>query len=152
VVPVRLDRLQRALDAGFVVSKISWEDTKIEHQLTVSSILPEVSDTIVLDGWKISRASDEGQGQRVEGQIPNAAGWLLEGEWKVPEILAGQDLFLQVEGSLADYVLNGTALNPSDDGMMLCASCLKGTKLSLTARTTDSWDAMPVIRVSGSTD
>ena len=152
VVPVRLDRLQRALDAGFVVSKISWEDTKIEHQLTVSSIMPEVSDTIMLDGWKISRDSDEGRGQRVEGQIPNAAGWLLEGEWKVPEILAGQDLFLQVEGSSADYVLNGTALNPTDDEMILCASCSKGTKLSLIVRTTGSWDAMPIIRVSRSAD
>lgn len=152
VVPVRLDRLQRLLEAGVVGSKIRWKGTKIERQLTLSGTKLEASDTIVLDGWRIRSAAVEGRGPRVEGQIPNAAGWSLDGEWKVPEALAGLTLLLHVDGAPAGYLLNGAAMDPSGDAVTLCSPCSTGTKLVLTVRTTGAWDAMPVVRVLRSAD
>ncbi|TFG66000.1 MAG: hypothetical protein E4H28_02990 [Gemmatimonadales bacterium] len=152
MVPVRLDRLQRILDAGFVASKISWEGTRIERQLTVSATPPEFSDTIALDGWTVNRDAHEGQGPGIAGQIPNAAGWSLKGEWKIPEALAGQTLILRVDGASAEYLLNGAAMDLIGGAVTLCAPCSKGTKLSLTARTTEAWDTMPVVRVSRNPD
>ena len=152
VVPVRLDRLQKVLDAGVVGTRIRWDDLKIERQLTVSGSAPEAGDTIALDGWAIRSVAAEGQGPRAEGQIPSAAGWSLKGEWKVPEALAGQTLLLQVGGSPAEYLLNGTAMDLVDDVATLCAPCAKGTKLVLTAQTSGAWDAMPAVRVARSDD
>ncbi len=152
VVPVRLDRLQRVLEAGVVDARIRWEDTKIERQLTVSGVLPEVSEVIELDGWKIRSVAGEGQNSRLEGQIPNAAGWLLEGQWKVPDALADQTLLLQVSGAPADYVFNGAAVVVTSGAVTLCDPCSKGTKLALTARSTEAWDSMPVVTVLRSTD
>jgi len=148
VVPIRLDRLQRLLAAGVVGSKMSWEGDNIEQQLTVSPTLPEFSETIVLDGWTITREATDGQSARPESQIPTAAGWSLEGKWKVPEDLAGETLLLDVDGAPAEYVLNGTGMHLSGDSVTLCAPCSKGTQLSLVARTTEAWDTMPLVRVS----
>ena len=157
VVPIRLDRLQRVLEAGVIDSRIRWEDTKLERRLTISdsdsaTASAEAGDTIVLDGWKISSKTTAAQTVRVDKQLPDAAGWVLEGEWKVPETLAGQTLVLGIDDSPADYELNGNATESAGDGITLCAPCSKGTKLDLTARTTGVWSSMPVVRVSGSSD
>ncbi len=152
VVPIRLDRLQKVLDAGVVDTRIRWDDTKIERQLTVSGPAPEAGDTLALDGWTISGVATDGDAERTEGQMPSAAGWSLEGEWKVPEALAGQTLLLQVGGSPGEYQLNGTVMNLVDDVATLCVSCAKGTKLALTAQTSGSWASMPVVQVSRSDD
>jgi len=152
VVAVRLDRLQRLLEAGVVDSKIRWEGTKIEQQLTVPGTTLEASDTIVLDGWKTRNAAAEAQGPRVEGQLPNAAGWSLDGEWTIPEALAGHTLLLQVDSAPAEYLLNGVAMDLSGDTVTLCSQCSKGTKLVLTVQTTGAWDSMPVVRVLRSAD
>ncbi len=152
VIPIRLDRLQKVLDAGVVGTKIRWDDTKVERQLTVSGPAPEAGDTIALDGWAVSGVAADGQAERAEGQIPGAAGWSLEGEWKIPEALAGQSLLLHVSESPGEYRLNGTAMDLVDDVATLCAPCAKGTKLNLTTQTSGAWKAMPVVRVSRSDD
>lgn len=155
VVPIRLDRLQRVLDAGAVDARIRWEDTKIERRLTISGGAPaEAGDRIVLDGWKVNSVTGRKQTSRIDRQLPNAAGWVLKGSWKVPETLAGQTLILGIDASPADYELNGTAIDLAGEPvtLTLCAPCSKGTKLVLTARTTEAWSAMPVVRASGSAD
>ncbi len=152
VIPVRLDRLQRVLDAGVVDTRIRWEGTRLERRLMIfDGASAEASDTIVLDGWKVTSMAAEAQTVDIEGQLPNAAGWVLEGEWKVPEGLAGQTLVLRIDASPAEYQLNGTATEFVGDGVTLCAPCSKGTKLVLTAQTNGAWSAMPVVRASGST-
>lgn len=148
VIPIRLDRLQRILEAGFVGSKTSWEGNSLEQKLTVSPTLPEFSETIALDGWTITREATDQQSARPGSQIPTAAGWSLKGKWKVPEVLAGETLLLYVDGAPAEYVLNGTVMHPAGDAVTLCAPCSKGTQFSLVARTTDAWDTMPLVRVS----
>jgi hypothetical protein len=149
-VPIRLDRLTRIMDAGGLDARIRWKGTDVERRLLLDAERPEVSDSIALDGWVVRSVSPEAQAERIDGQLPNAAGWVLEGEWKVPESLSGRTLVLKTESSPGEYRLQGSLTEFAGDGVTLCAPCSKGTKLAVTVRTTGAWDSMPVVRANRS--
>ena len=151
-VPIRLDGLARVMDAGGVDARFRWEGADLERRLLVDAEQPEVSDSIALDGWIVRSVSPESQAARIDGQLPNAAGWILEGEWKVPEDLSGRTLILMTGSSPGDYRLGGSSTEFAGEGVTLCAPCSKDTKLSLTVRTEAAWESMPVVRATTSAD
>jgi hypothetical protein len=146
IVPVRLDRLSRLLEAGVVESRIRWDGGSQASNLVVSGEVDETSTDIVPDGWDVLSVGDEEQRSESESLLPNAAGWTLEGEWTVPESLGGRTLTLVTTGSPADYRVNGSG--SGGETVSLCAPCSRGTRLAIAATTTGSWQRMPVIRVS----
>ena len=68
----------------------------------------------------------------------------MEGEWKVPQSLAGRSLFLRTDGAPGDYRLDERAFGESDV-IPLCTDCRKGQKLEILARSRGAWDALPVV-------
>ena len=135
VVPVRLDRLDRVLAAGTLEGRVRWDGGDLVTDLVVVGQADATSSTVVLDGW--------------DGQLPTASGSTVEGEWKVPSMLAGRSLWLVTSGSPADYTINGSAADPSAGTIPLCAPCAQGTRLTIQARSTAPWEGMPLIRAAG---
>ncbi len=151
-VPIRLDRMTRVMDAGGLDARFRWEGADVERLLLIDTDRPEVSDSIALDGWTVRSVAPEAQATLIDGQLPNAAGWVLEGEWKVPEALSGQTLILKTGSSPGDYRLDGSSTEFAGEGATLCAPCTRGTKLVLTVRTTGAWESMPMVRTKASAD
>lgn len=147
-VPIRLDRLDRVEKAGSVEARFRWEGTEVKRRLAVQRGPTAMSDSIAFDGWTIRSVAPEAQAPSIDGQLPNAAGWVLDGEWKVPEDLAGHTLVLKTDLSPGDYRINGSTTEFVGDGVTLCTSCSKGTKLVLAVRTTGAWESLPVVRVA----
>jgi len=151
-VPIHLDGLKRVIDAGGLDARFRWEGVDVERRLLIDAERPEVSDSIALDGWTVRSVSPESQAARIDGQLPNAAGWILEGEWKVPEELSGLKLILKTGSSPGEYRVDDASTEFAGDGATLCAPCSKGTKLALTVRSTGAWESMPVVRTTTSAD
>jgi len=147
-VPVRLDRLESVAKAGAIEARFRWEGAASEKRLVVSSERPAISDSIALDGWSVKSVAAESRAARIDDQLPNAAGWVLQGEWKVPEALSGRTLVLKTGSSPGDYRLNDTRTQFIGDGVTLCAPCTRGDRLDVKVRTTGAWTAMPVVRTA----
>lgn len=147
-VPVRLDRVQKLLEARAVDVRIKWDDEELDRQLHVTGAAPSPGpdERIELDGWEVQRVAAGARAPRIQGALPNAAGWELTGEWKVPEALAGRTLVLLTETAPADYRINGSQTEFAGEGVTLCAPCKRGDDLKLRARSTGAWSAMPVVR------
>lgn len=148
VVPVRLDRLDRLLSAGVVNLRIAWGDRESDHRIVVEGSRPTPSSRVVLDGWNVISSASGANDLRANARLPNDAGWRVEGEWEVPEALAGKTLILDVATAPADYVLNQRPVSAPGAEVTLCSPCAKGVELHLAAVSTDAWTAFPAIRAA----
>lgn len=145
VVPVRLDRVERLLAAGRIDVRLRWADRQVDRSVAVVGTRPRASELLALDGWEVHRTEDDEADPR-RGRLPNAAGRVLEGEWRVPEALAGRSLVLETGEAPADYRVNGSPAASVDGTVRLCSPCTRGVRLRLSATSTDAWTAMPVVR------
>lgn len=143
VVPVRFDELDRLLAAGRVDVRLRWNDEEIERAVYVAGTPPGVDSGIRLAGWEVKRTAGQAERPREAGRLPNGAGWILQGEWKVPKALAGRALAIRAAEAPATYTVNGRPGRVESGGVTLCAPCEEGTKLRLTATSTDAWTSMP---------
>lgn len=150
VVPVRLDRVDRLLATGEMDVRLEWGDEKIDRRITVVGTPPGASESLALDGWEAVGAGEGGSGGR-RGLLPNAPGRTLEGEWRVPDGLAGHALVLDVEGAPADYSLNGSPTPSVDGTVRLCSPCTQGVRLRISATSTAPWTSMPSARIADAT-
>lgn len=153
-VPIRLDRVEKLLEAGAIDVRIKWDDDELDRRLHVagSAPTPAPDERIELDGWEVRRVAAGGRASRIDGGLPNASGWEMTGEWKVPEALAGRTLVLVTETAPADYRLNGSQTKFAGEGVTLCAPCKRGAEIELRAHSTGAWSAMPVVRVGAGPD
>lgn len=148
VVPIQLDRLDRLRSTGDARLRLTWGDRESDHRVVVTGSRPAPSSPVVLDGWKVSRSAGDGADRRSSARLPNGTGWRLEGEWEVPEALAGHTLVLDVEGAPAEYVLNGSPARTSGNEITLCSPCSDGVELHLAVRSTGAWTSHPVVRAT----
>lgn len=152
VVRVRLDRLHETLERGVVVARIRWREEERDRELVLEGRSPDPTTDVALDGWEV--ASVRGREPRDEeaGQLPNREGWILKGEWKVPESLSGRSLALDAASAPANYRVNGTDASDGTDGsgpIRLCGPCSKGTTIRISATSTGAWAHAPVVAVDG---
>ncbi len=147
VVPVRLDRLDRVLSIGSAGLRLAWSDRESDHRVVVAGGAPGPSSPVVLDGWEVTRSAGDADELRSNTRLPMSADWRLEGEWEIPEALAGRPLVLDVEGAPAEYSLNGRPAPASGGGIILCSPCSDGVELRLAAVSTDAWTSLPVVRM-----
>ena len=143
----QLERARRSTD-GFEV-ELKWFDEEVKQRLPgpIESIAtsPDPSE-IRLAGWKVQSVPSGSKPDRIgpAGPLPDEAGWIMEGEWKVPQSLAGRSLFLRTDGAPGDYRLDERAFGESDV-IPLCTDCRKGQKLEILARSRGAWDGLPVV-------
>jgi len=148
VVPVRLDRLDELLRRGRVDLRLRWSGAEVERSVAIAGPPPARSDRLALDGWEVARAG-AGESESPGARVPNAAGWVLEGEWRVPDALAGRHLVLETRDAPGDYVVNGSSARIVDGEAELCAPCSRGVRLRISATSTDAWTAPPTVRIEG---
>lgn len=154
VVPIRLDRLRRALEDRRAEVRLRWGEEETDRRVYLAGDVPPFTGRLGLDGWEVVRSpageDRRGEDRRREGRLPDGADWVLEGEWRVPEALEDRRLLLDTSGAPAEYRLDGAALTPDEDGLaVLCASCSQGARLRLVATSTAPWTGRPVVRVAG---
>ena len=145
IVPVRLDRLDDVLRAGDVTLRLKWREEEQDRRIAVAGAAPAASGAVALDGWTVSSVAGSEPRESDEGQLPNGRNWVMTGEWKVPDALAGRTLALGVSRSPGDYRVNGSPAS-GDGEPLLCAPCTRGTTLRVTATSTAAWSAVPVAR------
>lgn len=151
VVPVRLDRVERLLADQGVDVRLRWGDDEIDRSITVVGSPPGASERLALDGWDTVGGRDEdGSGGRA-GLLPNAPGRTLEGEWRVPEVLGGHTLVLDVDGAPAEYSVNGSPAPTVDGAVRLCSPCSRGVRLRISATSTAPWTTIPSARIADET-
>lgn len=147
VVPVRFADLDELLAIGAVDVRLRWDDRQIERRIAVAGNKPGVESGVRLTGWEVKRTAGQAERPREAGRLPNGAGWILQGEWKVPGALAGRSLVIQLEDAPATYTLNGRNGRMEAGGVVLCAPCEEGATLRLTATSTGPWTSMPRVFV-----
>lgn len=142
-----LERAGRSSDG--VEVELKWLDEEVEQRLpgpTGTAVSSPDSQGIRLAGWKVESVPVGSKPDRIgpAGPFPDDSGWVLSGEWKVPEKLAGRSLFLRADGAPGDYRLDDRAFGESDV-VPLCADCRKGEKIKILARSRAAWDAVPIV-------
>lgn len=145
-VPVRFADLEALLAAGAVDLRLRWDDEQVERRIIVAGEKPGVESGVRLTGWEVKRTAGQAERPRETGHLPNGAGWILQGEWKVPGALAGRSLSIELEDAPATYTLNGRSGRAEAGTVVLCAPCEEGVTLRLTATSTGPWTAMPRVR------
>ncbi len=141
-----LDRLRRAAGEGRPVeTELRW--AKQEERLLLlppEEVPASLEEPIRLVGWQVREAPDSDPPGRLEpgDSPPGSAGWLLSGEWKVPEALAGRSLALSVESSPADYRI-GERATGDDPAPLLCDPCTRAEKIRVLARSSGEWKGWP---------
>lgn len=148
VIPVRLDRLDELLRRGRGDLRLRWSAAEVERSVAISDPPPARSRRLALDGWEVARAGG-GESDAPGARVPTAAGWVLEGEWRVPEALAGRRLVLETRDAPGDYVINGSPARIVDGETQLCSPCSRGVRLRISAASTGAWTAPPTVRIEG---
>jgi hypothetical protein len=149
---VRFADLDELLAVGAVDIRLRWDDEQVERRITVAGEKPGVESGVRLTGWEVKRTAGQAERTREAGRLPNGAGWILQGEWKVPGALAGRSLVIRLEDAPATYTLNGRAGREEAGGVVLCAPCEEGATLRLTATSTGPWTSMPRVLVGDAGD
>ena len=142
-----LERARRSSDG--VEVELKWLDEEVKQRLpgpTEKFDSSVDSRGIRLAGWEVETVPAGSKPDRIgpAGPLPDDAGWVLSGEWKVPEALAGRNLFLRAGGAPGDFRLGDRAFDASDV-VPLCTNCRKGEKLELLARSRGAWNTLPVV-------
>ena len=143
----QLERARRSRD-GFEV-ELKWFDEEVKQRLPgpIESIaISSEPSEIRLAGWEVQSVPSGSKPDRIgpAGPLPDDAGWMMKGEWKVPQSLAGRSLFLRTDDAPGDYRLDERAFGESDV-IPLCTDCRKGQKLEILARSRGAWNALPVV-------
>jgi len=142
-----LERAGRSSDG--VEVELKWLDEEVEQRLpgpTGNAVSSSDTQGIRLAGWKVESVPAGSKPDRIgpAGPLPDDAGWVLSGEWKVPQELVGRSLYLRADGAPGNYRLDDRAFGESDV-VPLCADCRKGEKIEILARSRGEWDAVPVV-------
>ena len=144
-----LDRLERAAGEGRPVeTELRWAKQEERLVLVPPEEVPAPPDEpIRLVGWQVREAPDSEPPGRLEpgDEPPGRAGWLLSGEWKVPDALAGRSLSLSIDGSPGDYRVGDRALGADATSALLCAPCARGQKIEMLARSSAEWTGYPTV-------
>jgi len=142
-----LERVRRSTDG--VEVELKWFDEEVKQRLggpTESIAAPPDPQGIRFAGWKVQSVPAGSKPDRIgpAGPLPDDTGWMMSGEWKVPESLAGRNLYLRTEGAPGDYRLDERAFGESEV-IPLCMNCRKGQKIKILARSRGPWDTLPVV-------
>ncbi|MDT8435602.1 MAG: hypothetical protein RRA92_02495 [Gemmatimonadota bacterium] len=151
--PVPVDRIARAAaERRGVEAELRWnrrDEKRLLAAPATSPPGPTPGRALALLGWKV-RAAAEGtdiEELQAPDRLPRAAGWVAEGEWRVPETLAGRRLTLDAAAAPGEYQLDGRPLPAGQGPPVLCDPCREGDKWKLAVRTTDRWEALPHVTV-----
>lgn len=142
-----LERAQRSSDG--VEVELKWLDEEVKQRLpgpTGNADSSMASRGLRLAEWEVETAPAGSKPDKIgpAGPLPDEAGWVLSGEWKVPEVLAGRNLYLRADGAPGTYRLDDRAFDESDV-VPLCTNCRKGEKIEILARSRDAWKSLPVV-------
>ena len=145
---IPVDRLPRLRGPGGKV-KLEWADEEVEQRVGGSGLdAAQATDPeeIYLSGWEVRSVPAGGKPDELgpAGPLPDAAGWTLSGEWKVPEALEGRDLFLDSSAAPGDFRVGDRAFGGSDRAP-LCSRCRRGEKIEILARTRGAWESLPTV-------
>ena len=145
---IPLERLDRLRGSGGEI-ELEWPDEEMEQRVGGSGLDPaQVAglDEIQLSGWEVRSVptGEEPDELGPAGPLPDAAGWSLSGEWKVPEALAGRDLYLDLSTTPGDFRIGDRAYSGSDRPP-LCSRCTRGEKIEILARSRGAWSALPTV-------
>jgi len=143
----QLERVQRSTDE--VEVELKWFDEEVKQRIPGPPETEAASFDIRgirLAGWEVESVPADPGPERIgpAGPLPDDAGWVLSGEWKVPQELAGRSLFLRADGAPGDYRLDDRAFGESDV-VPLCTDCRKGEKIEILARSRGAWESLPVV-------
>ncbi len=145
---VPLDRLHRLDAARPFDVELKWADEESRQQLPGPDASPvdPSADRILLAGWEVRSTPDGSEARQVgpAGPLPSAAGWTLSGEWKVPEQLAGRDLYLRAADAPGQYRIGDRAFG-DDETVPVCVACRKGQKVEILVRSRGPWTGVPRI-------
>jgi hypothetical protein len=152
--PVRLwlplEKIEQDWNASDSISvELKWSDEEVKQRLPGPARFSDgVSGTtgILLAGWKVKSVPTESKPDRVglAGLLPDGAGWVMSGEWKVPPSLEGKSLYLLTDGAPGAYAYGKREFGKSDR-IPLCTGCRKGEKIEILARSAAAWDTLPVV-------
>ena len=142
-----LERARRSTDG--VEVELKWFDEEVKQRIpgpTETEAAEFDIRGIRLAGWEVEAVPADPGPDRIgpAGPLPDDAGWVLSGEWKVPQELAGRSLFLRADGAPGDYRLDDRAFSESDV-VPLCTDCRKGEKIEILARSRGAWESLPVV-------
>ena len=143
----QLERARRSTDE--VEVELKWFDEDVKQRIpgpTETEVASSEIRGIRLAGWEVESVPTDPGPERIgpAGPLPDDAGWVLSGEWKVPQELAGRSLFLRADGAPGDYRLDDRAFGDSDV-VPLCTDCRKGEKIEILARSRGAWESLPVV-------
>jgi hypothetical protein len=143
----QLERARRSTDD--VEVELKWFDEEVKQRIPGPTETDAASFDIRgirLAGWEVESVPADPGPDRIgpAGPLPDDAGWVLSGEWKVPQELAGRSLFLRADGAPGDYRLDDRAFGESDV-VPLCTDCRKGEKIEILARSRGAWESLPVV-------
>ena len=142
-----LERARRSTDG--VEVELKWFDEEVKQRLggpTESITATPDPQGIRFAGWEVQSVPAGSKPDRIgpAGPLPDDTGWMMSGEWKVPQSLAGRNLYLRTEGAPGDYRLDERAFGESEV-IPLCTDCRKGQKIEILARSRGPWDTLPVV-------
>jgi hypothetical protein len=142
-----LERVRRSTDG--VEVELKWFDEEVKQRLpgpTESIAATADPRAILLAGWQVKSVPAGSKPDRIgpAGPLPDDVGWMMSGEWKVPQSLAGRNLYLRTDGAPGDYRLDERAFGESEV-IPLCTNCRKGQKIEILARSRGPWDTLPVV-------
>ncbi|MCL7978904.1 MAG: hypothetical protein M8865_03315 [marine benthic group bacterium] len=145
---IPLDRLARLRGPGGEV-ELEWADEEVKQRVGGSDLgaAPTAgAEEIRLSGWKVRAvpAGEKPDELGPAGPLPDAAGWMLAGEWKVPEALEGRDLYLDTSATPGDFRIGDRAFGGSDR-VPLCSRCRRGEKIEILARSKGAWSSLPPV-------
>ncbi len=149
------DLRRAATGEGQVRMTLKWEDVerRVEPSIPAAGIVERAGRPVRLIGWRVPGAlGDELTRSEVLDTpgppLPTGESEPRAAEWKVPELLAGTTLTLEVDGAPGRYRLNG-ADHPAPSGpIAICGGCKKGERLLIEAVSSGGWDNYPTVAVS----
>ena len=153
---VPLEALRDAgLGKGPVQITMKWEKftRSVEPDFPASRILTAAGNAVRPIVWRVPGAlggnlKPQAALEATEPPLPKAGGETRAGEWKVPKVLEGASLLLDVAGVQADFLVNGVPQQATGDRITLCRSCKKGTDVLIQATSKAAWDFYPTIVIS----
>jgi hypothetical protein len=145
---VPLERLSRLSGRGGEI-ELEWADEKVEQQAggsTFEAPQPSGLEVISLSGWEVRSVPGGDKPDRLgaAGPLPDAAGWTLSGEWKVPQALEGRDLYLNLSPAPGDFRIGDRAFDGAGPAP-LCSGCRRGQKIEILARSRGAWSSLPTV-------
>ncbi len=140
---------QKRSPTDSVSVEVKWDDVEVKQRIGGPvELTADGSDitAVRLAGWEVKSVATGPKPDRIgpAGPLPDGAGWVMSGEWKVPDSMAGRSLYLLTGGAPGKYAYGKREFAESDL-IPLCTGCRKGEKIEILARSSGAWDALPVV-------